>query len=156
MVLGVLYFDHDASSGIGFWGLMLTSTCGVEWGAMPILYFWNKVGFFWRVLLIVRGSLPSVGNMWVLLIALFFGYVFTVRCWFGCWLLTADTRYLQVLYLVCLFSMGSARFGRCCECTMQTIFNGAWCRLLQNEVGFLGRASWLFVGHCLPLKLCGF
>ena len=43
-------------------------------------------------------------------------------------------------YQVCLFSMGSAPFGRCCDSIMQTMFNGAWCRLLgfKMRLGYWG------------------
>ena len=45
-------------------------------------------------LLVVRGALPSIGNIWVL--ALVVGYLYTVRCWCGCWLLTAEIRYVYL------------------------------------------------------------
>ena len=46
--------------------------------------------------MVVRGALPSVDNIWVL--ALVVGYLYTLRCWCGCWLVTADTRYVYLAW----------------------------------------------------------
>ena len=48
----------------------------------------------------------------------------------GCWLFIHTSLLVRVLapdrgYQVCLFSMMSAPFGRCCDSIMHTTFNGA-------------------------------
>ena len=63
---------------------------------MPVPSFCVKVGFFWLDLLVVRGSSPSIGNMWVL--ALVVAYLHAVRCWCGCLLLTAGTIYIYLAW----------------------------------------------------------
>ena len=50
-----------------------------------------------RDLVVVRGALPSIGNIRVL--GLVVGYLYTCRCWCGCGLLTADIRYVLYAYL---------------------------------------------------------
>ena len=95
---------------------------------------------------------------WVLL-AGFVGCSWGIAfCWqymgssVGCWLFIYTSLLVRVLapdrgYQACLFSMGSAPFGRCCDSVMQTIFNGAWCRLLSFKMrlsswGELAGCSW--------------
>ena len=91
-----------------------------------------------------------VGCSWG--IAFYWKYVgSSVVCWlfmYGSLLVRvlAPDRGCQVC-TVCLFSMGSAPFGRCCDSIVQTIFNGAWCRLLSFKMrlgswGELPGCSW--------------
>ena len=120
MVLEVLYFNHDAALGLDSegWCLHLHAALNEAW--CRFLSFETRLGsfggtiqisscitkhwtitrvreFFCRDLLVVRGPLPSIGNMWVL--GLVVGYLYTCRCWCGCGLLTADIRYVLYAYL---------------------------------------------------------
>ena len=127
MVLDVLYFNQDAALGFDSegWCLHLHAALNEAW-CRSLSFGTSKADFFWRDLSVVRGALPSIGNMWVLALVVVIYIRFVVGAGAGSW--------PRIPGMDCIFSMGSAPFGRCCDGIMQTIFNGAWCRLLSFKM----------------------
>ena len=127
---------HDAALGLDSegWCLHLHAALNEAW--CLILSFETRLGSFGGIcwLCVSHCLLLEICGLqsWLLVT-----YLHKVRCWCGCWILTPDTRYVLYVY----FSMGSAPFGRCCDSITQTIFNGAWCRLLSLKWGWVLAAS---------------
>ena len=81
------------SIGIGFWRLMRTSTFGIEWGVMRS--FVLKQG---SVLLAgFDGCSWGIAFCWKY-VGSSVGYLYALRCWCGCWRLSADTRYVHLAW----------------------------------------------------------
>ena len=86
-------FQSRCSIGIGFWRLMRTSTFGIEWGVMRS--FVLKQG---SVLLAgFDGCSWGIAFCWKY-VGSSVGYLYALRCWCGCWRLSADTRYVHLAW----------------------------------------------------------